>query len=341
MDIVFKSINVVDYKNGKVLYKNVPSSFDEYVIELIDYIKENERIRDFKTQSNQKEVISCVLSIISEKNNENFDEKTKLIANRLLNEEKEVQNQIAQMNINVKKGSLIQALLQDSDNDIYYYLLAKVEHKDFVDDDDFTFKTGFYKDKKNIWKSCLFTINNIDDEIHYAKIYSDTEARYWSKRFLELEEINSDEKNTKKAFDFIDKFLNRNVKNKSIVDYFQLRNSTIVYFRTHPYFDYYSMYDEIFQCYKPYEIDSKEYNESIQKLKDIPEDKKFDIQFAPVLSTIKAKIKKVYKVADNIEIVLKDGVENIKNIISSVQESDGSKYIKIKTNDQETFDSFK
>ena len=57
------------------------------------------------------------------------------------------------MDTNVQKGSLIQALLYDEDKDSSMYLLAKVEHTDFVDDTDFSFKSGFSKDTKKIWKS--------------------------------------------------------------------------------------------------------------------------------------------------------------------------------------------
>ena len=126
-----------------------------------------------------------------------------------------------------KKGSLIQALLYDDTADTYKYLLAKVEHSDFVDDTDFTFKTGFSKDKKTIWKSCLFDIVNPEAEVFNAIIYLDTKAKYWSSDFLELEEVISDEKNIISAFSAIDETLNRNVKRGAPQDYTFLRNAFI------------------------------------------------------------------------------------------------------------------
>lgn len=53
---------------------------------------------------------------------------------------------------------MIQALLYDDERDKYTYLLAKVEHTDFVDDSDFSFKSGFSKDMKKLWKSCILRL---------------------------------------------------------------------------------------------------------------------------------------------------------------------------------------
>ena len=108
----------------------------------------------------------------------------KILARRLLLEETKAQIQIRHTNTTVQKGSLIQALLFDDIAEKYVYLLAKVEHTEWVDDSDFTFKTGFSKDKKTIWKSCLFDLSNLTAQEFYAKVYSDTKAQYWSKRIF-------------------------------------------------------------------------------------------------------------------------------------------------------------
>jgi len=152
MDIIYKSIRIVDYANNRVSQREVPDEFNDYILELINHIEENDSIRTFKTKSNQTEVISGILSVIKIASDDEFIRVTDIIANRLLIKESEAQNKVSKMNVNVKKGSLIQALIYNNDNDIYSYLLAKVEHSDFVDDNDFSFKTGFSKDKKTLWK---------------------------------------------------------------------------------------------------------------------------------------------------------------------------------------------
>lgn len=125
MKIINNTIRVIDYVNEKVYNRSTPESFNEYVGELISHIKTNENVRLYNTLSNSTEVISCVLDILKNKDNDKyFVSKNALIANRLLRTEKEAQKRIRRMNVDVRKGSLIQALLQE--NDIYFYLLAKV-----------------------------------------------------------------------------------------------------------------------------------------------------------------------------------------------------------------------
>lgn len=81
----------------------------------------------------------------------------------------------------MQKGSLIQTLLFDETVEKYEYLLAKVEHTEWVDDSDFAFKTGFSKDKKTIWKSCLFDLSDLTATEFYAKVYLRNFARFFKK----------------------------------------------------------------------------------------------------------------------------------------------------------------
>ncbi|MDE6707005.1 MAG: hypothetical protein K2K06_03085, partial [Oscillospiraceae bacterium] len=111
------------------------------------YIDNNTSIREYFTRSVNTEVISCVLDIVRNQIDEDFvTSKIDYIANRLLLKEREAQTSVVHMTTNVQKGSLIQAVLYDDENDKHIYLLAKVEHTDFVDDSDFSFKSGFSKD---------------------------------------------------------------------------------------------------------------------------------------------------------------------------------------------------
>ena len=47
-----------------------------------------------------------------------------------------------------------------------------------------------------MYKACIFDLDDLDSSGFNAKIYSSTMAKYWNDKFLELDEINSDEKNT-------------------------------------------------------------------------------------------------------------------------------------------------
>lgn len=219
MIIANRSIHIIDYENNRILSRDIPATFDEYVGELIEHINRNDSVRDYKTRSRYTEVISGAIAISSQKDNADVvRERTNSIANRLLVKEVEAQGHIGRLNTNVQKGSLIQALLFDEQEHKHVYLLAKVEHSTFVDDVDFSFKTGFSKDKKTIWKSCLIDLPPEESDEYYAKVYSNTSAKFWSDDFLELDEMISDETNTLKSFKAIETVLNTNLRGVATKD---------------------------------------------------------------------------------------------------------------------------
>lgn len=132
MIIANRSIHIIDYENNRILSRDIPATFDEYVGELIEHINRNDSVRDYKTRSRYTEVISGAIAISSQKDNADVvRERTNSIANRLLVKEVEAQGHIGRLNTNVQKGSLIQALLLDEQEHKHVYLLAKVEHSTY------------------------------------------------------------------------------------------------------------------------------------------------------------------------------------------------------------------
>ena len=342
MKILNNSIRIIDYANEKVYNRDTPETFNEYISELIAHINSNQYVRAYKTTSNSTEVISCVLDILNNQySSELFEVKNNLIADRLLRKEIEAQSHVGRMNINVRKGSLIQALLFDQDSETYQYLIAKVEHSEFVDDSDYSFKTGFSKDKKTIWKSCLIDLFNPVAETFDVKIYSDTKAKYWSVDFLELVELITDETNTVSSFKAIDGFLNRNVKRASKQDYVVIRNAFISYMKNNEHIDYKTMVDTVLENYVPYDLDKERLDEYRNKLYDLPNKKGFDFQFNSIPTAINARIGKIYKVTTGIEVKITDSIPDIKETIKAFQAENGVRYLKIKVTDDDTYDSFK
>lgn len=343
MQVLCKSINIVDFEEQQVIYRDTNNDFNKFVEDLTTNIRNNTSARSFKTLSSETEVINCILEICKNHNDFEFTkEKMTTIAKRLLREETSAQNKIQRTNTTVQKGSLIQVLLSDGD-DTYRYILAKVEHTDWVDDNDFTFKTGFSKDKPDIWKSCIIDIDSFDYEEYYAKIYSNTNAQYWHNGFLELQEINTDESNTQNAFKYIDKALNRKFGKNKCFDQTVLRNNFIGYFRNHEYIDYDTMVKEIVGNYHP-DDDSDEMKKKIKTLYTdllgLPEKEGFDKQFLSIPKAIKARIKKTYHVNDGIELKVTDQIPNIGNTIKAYEEN-GVRYLQIRTNDESTYNEFK
>lgn len=345
MQIVQKSIHLIDYNNNQVIFRETPDTFDEFVNELISHIRDNESVREYKTRSNSNEVIASILTICSRlEDPETIQMKIEGIARRLLLKESEAQERISRTNTNVQKGSLVQALLWDENSSKFVYLLAKVQHTEWVDDADFLFKTGFSKDKKSIWKSCLIDIPDVTDNEFHAKIYSDTVARYWWSEFLEFNEMNSDESNTFKAFKAIATTLNIKFRGRSSPDHIILHNAFINHLKTTEQVDYVEMVNSVLSDnYQPADPDFTT-PEKIQDIKttllEQPRIKNFDRQFIAVNSAINARIRKVYPLTDEISLKIHGSITNIRETIQSIEE-DGVRYIRVKVTKDETYDRFR
>ena len=265
LSLVSTGSSIISHENEKVIYREVPVAFENYVAELINHISNNMSVREYKTRSNSTEVISCILNLCANIHDDNIVfNKMDTIAQRLLLKETEAQNKIKRTNTTVQKGSLIQVLIFNEYSEKYEYLLAKVEHSEWVDDSDFTFKTGFSKDKKTMWKSCLFDLSDFTAENFNARVYSDTRALYWSDGFLELDEMNNDEINTTRAFKAIDATLGRGFKGIISPDHTIIRNYFVGYMKSNNHIDYPTMVESLLDDYKP--VDP---NITVDKIKDI------------------------------------------------------------------------
>ena len=256
----------------------------------------------------------------------------------MLRKEREAQEQVASMDIKVQKGSLILSLIEHDEN--LLFLLAKVEHTDFFDDTDYSIKSGFSKDTKKIWKTCLFKIDDVRAEQFCAKIYSNTVAKYWWHDFLELEELQSDECNTKRAFKAIENTLNRNLKKVAPYDHMVIQNAIYIYFSSTEQFDFSEMLERNVKNYTPNDMTVEKKEELLQKLQKLPEEQHFDQQFPPSLSVIKRKMKKTYDVYSGIQIKVTSAVEDLGDVIEAYQANDGKRYLKIRIDNDVTFRTF-
>lgn len=350
MVIIHRSIHIVNYETQQTTSRETPETFDAYVSELIHHISSNRHVRDYKTVSIQTEVISCILSLYAHQgDDEIMSEIADTIANRLLRKEIEAQAQIIHTDTEVQKGSLIQALIYDEDSECYQYLLAKVEHTGWVDDADFTFKTGFSKDEKSMWKSCLFDLSDIDGVEFHARVYSNTKAQYWSSGFLELQEVTNDEINTIKAFRAIEATLGHGFKGTSSPDHTIIRNDFIGYLRSHDHIDYQDMVNEILANYHPVDIDlspeeAQRASERIRnirtKLLEQPEQKHFDCQFNAISSAINARIRRVYPISEGVDLKVTRDIQDLSETIMAIEE-EGRQYLKVRTTNNATFNLFR
>jgi hypothetical protein len=332
----FALINI-DRENNKfnrIDIKNISSDLNEYILAIRKAILDEKESRMFNYTSNTTEVIVALKKIIS--NNNSITKQSEIIAQRLLKIEIETQTRYEQI-ADIKKGSLF--ICKFFIEDIPNILIVKIEHSPFIDEIDFKKHIGL-PFKNEVLKSSLFQFNDTNEIINIMLHDSNgTIANYWWNSFLELKEISSDEQNTLKAFNTIEKVLNKNLKHQSPADYTLLRNNLIGYFKTKRKF---SIKDAVNQIIGSYDPINPEIDISLIKTRvsELPKVKKFDSVFNITPNEIKARQKYIIKISDMVELHIRDHVQDLKSVIHSEIGSDGNKYVKILVGD-DVFSLFK
>lgn len=352
-NILNKALFIIRHNQQEIEeIKNKGDEFDSFIKNLINDINQNDTVRMYKVRSELTEVVNNTKMILEKYIDSKYSDEIsdieecfKNIANRLLIKEVDIQEKIIRMGISVQKGSLIEALLYDTANDEYSFLLAKVEHIDIFDDVDFARRSGYSTENNKMWKSALFKFDTSDNKcitIQEIKIFLDSNVKYWTDSFLEIDPMNEDDKNTLQAFKSIEMILSRNIKKNFPKDYTTLRNSVICYFRNNTWFDYSEMVNSIFKQYDPMEMNRDIHTDLTDKIIKLPNNNKFDSQFNINQKIITARVRKVYEVNNNIELKIKDGLDDLNGIIKAFEdENTGKKYLQIETNNDDTYNCFK
>lgn len=344
MEILEKAVMVVDYDKDEVSKQSkIPQSFDKYITDMIKALNKKTDVKHYESRSKNATVVVSILEIQKELGSKDFknifEEKTDVIAKKLKEVEKNVQDKIAKMNQKVRVGTFIQVFYKE--NSSVYYFLGKTQHTSFIDEYDYSSKKGFPDDKFNIWRYCIFDITDTTKGNIDAVVFTDHEVKYWANDFLELDELSSDDTNTKVSFEALDFYLKKHIKPKSPHDFLVLRNDLIHYYKSNKQIVYSEMVDNVFQSYTPSAIDSETYNTHIQEIEKLPEKKKFDTNFITNPAMINAKIRQIYDIQAGIQLRILEQVNDIQNEILSYENKSGEKYIVIKTDNLETFRTFK
>lgn len=336
MEIIFSRLHHIDFDTGSIeLAEMGESAVTQYINLIIKETIENTNSRNFIIKDDRTQTVSIVNGFIDElieKNiieSEGIDKNTYKVSKRLGEKEKEIDTQIAKMNNHVKKGSLIQALAKK--DEILIYILAKVEYMEFLDRNKADFRIGLPLDKK-ILKTCLIYYDD-SYEIEKIHIYDSTGsiADYWSNGLLELEEASSNEVNTLDSFKAIDKVLGRDIKSTYSSDYTLIRNSLISYYNQNENFVFSDMLQKVFKNYKPND-DRLIMDNLCDKIDKLPETKKFERNFGIVPKIIRARKKRVIKINDDIDLILKDSNDDLKGTIKGIRDGNGEYYLKIRVN---------
>ncbi|HBW37737.1 MAG TPA: hypothetical protein DEF89_21640 [Desulfosporosinus sp.] len=336
--ILYKSLHTIDRKRDNPETRTLADDegdINTYIVDSVGAIVNQLDNRSFVPESQTTEVINTIC--LYQNQQMTFEGLSDIVANRLLREEKKAQERYKAIT-EIRKGSLIQAFIEN--DDMYLYLVAKVEHDTYIDDIELVKRVGMPVDKQTI-KTGLITFSQ-DMNVLSVKI-SDVNAKasqYWWGEFLELRKANTDEDNTKKAFKAIDIVLGKQIKTQSPKDHTVLRNTAIGFFRNEENFSFDNMMNSVFNRYEPIEPDSFDIQRVRDTISRLPEQGKFDRQFVVVKKEIRANIKQVYHISPNIELQIIDHVEAIRHLIQAERSEDGSMYIKIKTDSEEVFQSF-
>lgn len=337
MKILFTSFYLFDLENKQVQKKEITDDFRLFIEEYIEYAHMNEKNKSYMIRNTNTSVVSMIQTILL--NQEQWENQTKEIAKKLLEAEEMAQAKIYRMGQNIKKGSLIQALIEKGDSE-YEYVIAKIEHSTWIDGQDLSVNYGFSKDKKSLWKSALFPIYKMDTQLVFEtiQVYSDTMAKYWTVSFLELDEERNDSKNTYAAFKAMDAELKSAIEPISKHDYVQLSSELQNMMNTPQELDYDTCVDQILENYHPSE---DEVEKEVMKdcLLALPERKKFDKQFKVVPESLNNRKTKKFKLSKGIELTVRsDAVEYPEKIVSTLV--DGRRVLQIICEDEDTYETF-
>lgn len=295
-------------------------NLNDYVESLVEEIQTNPNKRSFRFKEGNTEVKSSLIPIL-----QNSDDLETIIltnANRLLEKERKSQKAIEKLNVEIQKGSLLH--LSFYSEETHKIIICKVEHDEVLSEVDFDLIRGL-NTKKKVFKAILIYLND-SFEITYNYVHDKNSSKYWWDDFLELEQLKTDDENTEKSLNELDKALTPYRKD-FYADYLLLRNSLIGYYRNNDNLNYSDVISNVFENYFPVNRSFPK-DKLLKKVRELPQKKGFDTQFKISKKKITKKIKLRIRLASNLYLSLDDYIDNIKNLITPIEEN-GNKYLRI------------
>lgn len=326
MNIKFTSLHQIDHnlnQNKTIDINNQSGDLINYTERLINEITNSNNKRSFEFKSDTTEVRTAIDKFLETK----YEVGAKINSDRLLNVELKAQQKIAHLNIKIQKGSLFQAVLENALET--YIVISKADHNQFLDEIDFTLKTGLPWEKR-IFKA--FLVKMVSGNPKEIFVYDTTNrmARYWWDDYLELTEKYTDTHNTKTSLKILDSKIFNPIRKAFPSDHTIIRNSAIGYYRNSEEFELNEFIDQTIKNYKPIDSDFP-LDKIVSKIKELPDRWKFDARFTIQKDEINKKQSNRIPLTEKIELVLKDYICDLDNVIEAKKDAEGVKYIKIKT----------
>ena len=117
MNILYKSFHLVDVDNERTVRNDISEDFDSFINDFVDFSNHNEKAKAYVIMHEEDLISDCIQRIINDTDIEYRNELSDKIALKLLESEKLAQAKIYPTGSKVKRGSLVQALVQNSDDE--------------------------------------------------------------------------------------------------------------------------------------------------------------------------------------------------------------------------------
>lgn len=347
MEILYRSLHNLDLGKDDPVQKEIPSDFNSYIAEYIKFATtENKTSRMYSVPDHNTTVMHCVADLVANvvhQGNTVADETMPLelsnsIARKLFAVEKATQARMEHFT-KLQRGSLVQTLIMEDGE--YQFVIAKVEHSEWYDGETLTKNLGFPGENKRVWKSAVIDLSVESESVTHGnvKVFSNTEAQYWTKDFLEVKEANSDKVNTEEVLKVVNHELKRSVKNKSLYDYYNLKNSLNHALQSDQMISYPDLIDSLFDTYQPAE--SSVNKEDIKaKLLSHVNSGRFDTQFHADPSVVKKNSRVKYRVNEYVNLMVTETQPHREAVIKAEKSVTGEKILIIMCDDDNTFRTF-
>ncbi|EIJ40886.1 hypothetical protein JoomaDRAFT_3963 [Galbibacter orientalis DSM 19592] len=336
MTIKYASLNHINHRDSSIRDINIThsDSLKEYTDKLFKEITESPRKRQYIFSSSKSEVRNVLDDIVTDNDRK---KSINLAAQRLLNKEKDAQQQLdnKKLKVDILKGSLFQAYVEiDGKENI---IICKADHNEFLDENSLTIRSGLPWDKK-IFKAALIHLKDgiVADEVD---VLDANLSKYWWREFLELEAKHTDAFNTEKSMDFFDTRVFSGIKKKHPADYRILRNSFVGYYRRKDIFEIEDFIETLFSNYEP-EDENLKIDPLVAKIRSLPSSLGFDRSFDISKKHIKKRMSTRVKVSDAIDLYLKTDVPHFRKTLRSGKTSSGQMYLQILTENEDVYKEF-
>ena len=125
------------------------------------------------------------------------------------------------------------------------------------------------------------------------------------------------------------------IKSEFPADHTIIRNSAISYFRTKDEFEINDFLSETFNNYSPIDpnLTNRKIDDFKNNAKELPQRWGFDNRFTIEKKEVKKRVVNTIQLTDSIDLVLKDYIPNLKDSIKSEIDNEGTKWVKIKSDD--------